>query len=81
MFYGFGMGVVESVVDAAQRRIDGLWPELNERQRRLLLGVEARELGRGGVSALARAVGVSRSTVAKGLVDLNAVEPLPAGWS
>src|SRR2546430_16877402 len=75
------MGVVESVLDAAQRGIDGLWPELNERQRRRLLGVEARELGWGGVSALARAVGVSRSTVAKGLADLDAPESLPAGWS
>ena len=81
MFYGLGMGVVESVLDAAQRRIDGLWPELNERQRRRLLGVEARELGWGGVSALARAVGVSRSTVARGLADLDAPESLPAGWS
>src|SRR5438034_86223 len=59
------MGVVESVLDAAQRRIDGLWPELNERQRRRLLGVEARELGWGGVSALARADGYRLQANAK----------------
>jgi hypothetical protein len=58
-----------------------LWPELTERQRRLLLGVEARELGRGGVSALARVVGVSRSTVAKGAADVAASQSLPAGRS
>jgi hypothetical protein len=68
-------------VDAAQRRIAALSPELTERQRRLLLGAEARELGRGGVSALARAVGVSRSTVAKGVAEVAAPQPLPTGRS
>ena len=41
------------VVEGVQRRIATLWPLLNERQRRLLLGVEARELGWGGVSTVA----------------------------
>jgi hypothetical protein len=75
------VGVESVAVDAAQRRIAGLWPELTERQRRLLLGVEARELGRGGVSVLARAVGVSRSTVAKGAAEADAPAGLPAGRS
>jgi len=75
------VGVESAAVDAARRRIAGLWPELTERQRRLLLGVEARELGRGGVSALARVVGVSRSTVAKGAADVSAPQALPAGRS
>ena len=75
------MGVESAAVDAARRRIAGLWPELTERQRRLLLGVQARELGRGGVSALARVVGVSRSTVAKGAADVSAPQVLPAGRS
>jgi len=48
-----------------------LWPHLDERQRRLVLGAEAREHGRGGVSWVARAAGVSPDTVAKGLRELD----------
>ena len=47
-------------------------PLLDARQRRMWLGVEARAWGRGGVSAVARATGVSRTTVTaavKGLED------------
>ena len=46
-------------------------PHLSERQRRLVLGAEARALGRGGVSVVARAAHVSRSTVHAALVDLD----------
>ncbi len=46
-------------------------PFLDERQRRLWLGVEARALGRGGVSAVARAAGVSRTTVAAAIKELT----------
>jgi hypothetical protein len=48
-----------------------LWPHLNERQRRLVVGAQARALGRGGVSATARAAGVSRPTVAKAVGELE----------
>jgi hypothetical protein len=43
---------------------------LNERQRRLLLAVEATELGRGGVSWLSRATGAARSTIQAGMREL-----------
>ncbi len=54
-----------------------MWPHLNERQRRLLLAAEARALGYGGVSRVARAAGVSRMTVhaALGELDQPPVEP------
>ena len=52
------------------RKFAGLWPHLNERQRRLVAGAEAKALGRGGVSVVARAAGVSRPTVHKALVEL-----------
>jgi len=38
-------------------------PHLNERQRRLVLAAEARALGRGGVTRVARAAGVTRPTI------------------
>jgi hypothetical protein len=56
-------------------------PFLDERQRRLWLAVEARALGRGGVSAVARATGRSRTTVTRAVAELSAPpgEALPAG--
>jgi transposase len=53
-----------------------LLPQLDERQRRLLLAAEARALGRGGISRVARAAGVSRPTIQRGLVELD--QPAPA---
>ena len=47
---------------------------LDERQRRLLVAVEAKVLGRGGVSAVAAATGVSRSTIMAGLGELEVMD-------
>jgi transposase len=49
-----------------------LLPHLNERQRRLAVAAEARVLGRGGVSVVARASGLSRPTVYRALAELDA---------
>lgn len=51
-----------------------LFPHLDERQRRLLMGAEARLLGHGGVRAVARAAGVSETTVRKGVSELETGE-------
>jgi hypothetical protein len=51
-----------------------LFPHLDERQRRLLLGAEARSLGHGGIRAVARAAGVSETTVRKGVDEVKAGE-------
>ncbi|MER7598471.1 ISAzo13 family transposase [Streptomyces hydrogenans] len=54
-----------------------LFPHLNERQRRLMMGAEARILGHGGIRAVARAAQVSETTVRKGVDELEAgAEPL-----
>ena len=47
---------------------------LDERQRRLWVAVEARVLGRGGISAVAAATGVSRSTIRVGLAEIEAMQ-------
>jgi DNA-binding phage protein len=52
-------------------RFAALAPYLNEKQRRLFLAVEARALGRGGVTRVARASGVSRPTIDQGLRELG----------
>lgn len=49
-----------------------LRPHLDERQWRLLLGVEAEAIGRGGISLVARAGGVSRTTVQKAVSEVRA---------
>ncbi len=46
---------------------------LDERQRRLLVAIEAKVLGRGGVSAVAVATGVSRTTIAAGIQEIEAM--------
>jgi hypothetical protein len=43
-----------------------LLPHLDERQRRLAMGAEARALGHGGITAVARAAGTSAVTVSRG---------------
>ena len=47
-------------------------PHLDERQRRLLLGAEARAVGHGGIRAVARAAGVREATVSLGVRELEA---------
>ena len=53
-------------------------PHLDERQRRLYLGSEARALGYGGIAAVAGAAGVAELTVSAGVAELEAgAEPVP----
>src|SRR5882724_1269114 len=48
-----------------------LLPEMNERMRRQWAAAEARALGWGGVSAVSRAIGLSRVTITAGLAELD----------
>lgn len=71
------MSDVEQVAELAARRYTTLRAHLDERQRRLLLGVEAQQLGRGGIKAIARATGVHPDTIARGVREVQGVaEPL-----
>ena len=47
-------------------------PHLNERQRRLVAAADAQMLGYGGIARVARAAGLNRSTLHRGLQDLGA---------
>jgi len=68
-------------VDSLSRRFEALRPHLNERQRRLWLGAEARELGPGGAGVVAAAVGVAADTVRRGRSELDDPDPAPVGVS
>ena len=56
--------------ESLAQKFTDLWPHLNERQRRLVVGAEAKALGRGGVTAAARAAGISRPTVQRAMAEL-----------
>ncbi len=64
------------VAESAARRYMVLRPHLDERQRRLLLGVEAQQIGRGGIKAVAEATGVHPDTIARGVREVEGVVEL-----
>ena len=52
-------------------KFQAVWPLLDERSRRLMAAGEATSLGRGGVSAVSRACGLSRRAVTKGIQEVR----------
>jgi transposase len=52
-------------------RLVDLLPRLNERDRRLALATEAKSWGRGGISAVHEATGVSKATIRRGKIELD----------
>ena len=56
---------------AIGERYAGVRRSLDERGRRLFAAAESRSAGHGGVSASARATGIARSTIGRGLKDLD----------
>src|SRR5947208_5304743 len=71
------MGGNEEAVRVLAAKFAAIFPHLDERQRRLLMGAEARALGRGGIRLVARAAGVREATVSLGVDELDSgAEPL-----
>ena len=66
----------ESAIGARYLAVAAL---LDERARRLLAGSEALAVGRGGIAAVARATGLARTTVQRGMDDVRAGERLEHG--
>ena len=68
-------------MDAAtiQHKFDALSPALDERSRRLWVATEAKSLGRGGIALVARATGVARSTISRGIRELESGEIVETG--
>src|ERR1700723_1284017 len=64
-----GSMVVHSEILRA--KFETIFPHLDERQRRLLMGAEARALGHGGIRLVARAAGVREATVSLGADELD----------
>ena len=64
------MPEMAQAAESVARKYALLRPHLDERQRRLVLGLEATELGRGGVKAIASATGVHPDTIARGVREV-----------
>jgi Rhodopirellula transposase DDE domain len=65
------MGGNEEAVRVLAAKFAAIFPHLDERQRRLLMGAEARALGHGGIRLVARAAGVREATVSLGVDELD----------
>ncbi len=66
-------------IETVRAKYAVLAPELTERTRRLWAATEARALGYGGIATVERATGVSRSTITRGLRELELGETLGPG--
>jgi transposase len=57
--------------EGVKQRFELVAGELNERARRLLAASEALVIGRGGISAVSRATGLSRKAISQGIKELQ----------
>jgi len=58
-------------VEVLSAKFEVLFPHLDERQRRLAAGAEARSIGHGGIRIVARAAGMREGTVSRGVAELE----------
>src|SRR6266568_3902564 len=71
------MGVMDVTAESLAAMFKEIGPHLDERQRRLLMGAQARALGHGGIRLVAGAAGVREATVSLGAAELaSGAEPL-----
>jgi transposase len=68
------MGTMAVTGEMLAAKFETILPHLDERQRRLLMGAEARALGHGGIRLVAQAAGVREATVSAGVRELEAGE-------
>jgi hypothetical protein len=66
------------VAERIRRMYQTLQPKMDERMRRLWAAAEARGLGYGGVTTLSLATGLSRTTIAAGMAELEL--PIEQRW-
>src|ERR1039457_5190868 len=68
------MRVADGFEESLAAKFTVLFPHLDERQRRLVVGAEAGVRGHGGIRLVARAAGVREATVAQGVTELDSGE-------
>lgn len=71
------MAVSVDEIEGLRAMFEAVLPHLDERAQRLVLAGQARRLGHGGIAAVARASGASRSRISEGVAELESgSEPL-----
>lgn len=63
---------------AVEKNVRDFYATLSEKDRRRFAAVQARQLGYGGVRAMAEVLGCSRRTIERGLTELDALPHDPA---
>lgn len=66
-------------IDALMQKFEAVWPHLDEHARRITAAAEAMAIGRGGISIVHRACGLSRPTITKGVREIEEHRILPPG--
>src|SRR5512143_306186 len=69
--------VFSAILASVRQKYEALAPLLHEKAQRRWAACEARALGRGGVSIVAAATGLSRPTIHRGLAELNSRPDAP----
>jgi transposase len=69
-----------TIIKWIRSKYDGLVNDVNERGRRRRAAVEAMSLGRGGISAVATATGISDRTIRNGIRELRTGDSPPHGY-
>jgi transposase len=72
---------MEASAQAIEQRYEALAPVLHERGLRLFAATEARGYGYGGVSVVSRITGIARSTIERGMREIEAKGSMAAGRS
>src|SRR5660397_110346 len=72
------MRVSEDVVAVLRAKFEAVLPHLDERGQRLVMAAEARSLGHGGIAAVHRATGASKTRITAGVAELESGRSL---WS
>jgi len=66
-----------ALIETLHKKYLGMLTELDERGVRRWAAIEANAIGWGGISAVARATGLSRVTIRKGIAELSVPDVLP----
>jgi len=71
------------VIQLIRTKYEGIRPVLHERGRRIWAASEAQQLGRGGITLVGEAIGMSHSTIRRGIREIQSekVEKLPQARS
>src|SRR3954464_11428206 len=77
MFWAtLGVVIDLAAISARYKAVKG---SLDERARRLVAAAESQAIGRGGISAVSKATGMSRPVIQQGVAELKSPTPLEAG--